>query len=77
MARVVDGVELERMGLPGITIASDAFIILSQFTARSKGLPELPLVVVPHGLEHWPEEKIRELAENVAPQIVNNLTTAA
>ncbi len=45
---MLDSVNVERMGIPALTIATQPFVPAARAVARSQGLPDIPLVVVPH-----------------------------
>lgn len=45
---MLDSANLERLGIPSVTIVTEPFVPAARAVARSQGLPDLPLVVVPH-----------------------------
>jgi hypothetical protein len=45
---VLDSANLEKLGVPSVTIVTAPFAPAARAVARSQGLPELPLVIVPH-----------------------------
>jgi len=45
---LLDAVALERMGIPTVTLATAPFLGAARSAARTHGLPDLPIVAVPH-----------------------------
>ena len=62
--------ELRKQGLTTAVICSDPFIKLGQTQARVFGVPDLPLVVIPHPLGGLGIEGVRQRAEIAIPQIL-------
>jgi hypothetical protein len=74
---VYDSIDLEKMGTPTATINSDEFVRLGQSEARSLGMPNLPLITVPHPMGDIVEEKVRARANDIIEEIHKVLTTDA
>jgi len=36
------------MGIPSVTVVTEPFEVAARATARALGMPDLPLVVIPH-----------------------------
>jgi len=45
---VLDAVALEQRGIPTVTFVTEPFVGAARAVARSLGLADLPLVVIPH-----------------------------
>ena len=45
---MLDAVALERRGIPTVTFVTTPFAPAARAVARAQGLPDLPLVVIPH-----------------------------
>lgn len=43
-----DAARLERQGIPSVVVAWDTFEVPARIQAKVMGLPDLPIVVVPH-----------------------------
>ncbi|MCZ6645245.1 MAG: hypothetical protein O7B79_03305 [SAR324 cluster bacterium] len=62
------------MGIPTVTICSDAFINLGREESRNLGMPDLPLAIIKHPLGGEPEEVVRQRAADALEQVVQGLT---
>ncbi len=45
---MLDAVNLERLGIPTVTVVTEPFTVAADTVARSLGLPDIPRVVIPH-----------------------------
>ncbi|MCB0993959.1 MAG: hypothetical protein KDB21_02630 [Acidimicrobiales bacterium] len=74
---MLDSVRLERLGIPTVTIVTEPFVAAALAVARAQGLPDLPLVVVPH--DYLPETiaEIRAKVEPVADAVAARLLLSA
>jgi len=45
-----DGISLERLGTPAVTICTEAFREAAEAQARALGMPNYPIVVIAHPL---------------------------
>ncbi len=59
------------------TICTDHFVNTSQATATVWGVPEYPVIYMPHPLSKLSDEGIQAEAQNLAGQIVRVLQTGA
>ena len=71
---VQTAVELERLGVPTVAVATTAFAEMGQDTARSLGLAGLPIVAAPNGVETFSRAEIVSGAEQVYAEVVAALT---
>jgi hypothetical protein len=67
-------VELEKRGIPTVTICTDAFEGLAREEAKNLGMPDLPLVIIKHPIGGEPPDVIRQRAAEAAPQVLRALT---
>lgn len=70
-----DGIHLDRAGVPAATICTDHFVATAQATATVWGVPEYPVIYMPHPLSTLSEEEIRAQAQRLADQVVRVLLT--
>jgi hypothetical protein len=73
-----DAVELEWSGIPTVAVVHQAMFGSAQAIARISGMPDYPFLTVdyPHvPLAVWTDEEIDEVATQLAPQIVELLTS--
>ena len=62
--------ELRKRGLTTTVVCSDPFVKLGQAQSRVFGVPDLPLVVIPHPLGGISLEQVEGRALVAIPQIV-------
>jgi hypothetical protein len=62
--------ELRKRGLVTAVICSNAFLKLGQTQAKIFGVPDLPLLVIPHPLGGLDIESVKGRAEVATPQLV-------
>jgi hypothetical protein len=74
---VHDGIEFDKAGLPTAAIITDQFIVTGQAIARAAGIPDYPYIVMHHPLSNLTEAELRERARELAPVVVQVLTTGA
>ncbi|HEY8450295.1 MAG TPA: hypothetical protein VIL95_07450 [Bacillota bacterium] len=55
-----DGIELERRGVPTAVVATDLFEPTARGLAELQGVPDFPLVLIPHPLGRCSREALRE-----------------
>ena len=67
---VADGVRLEALGIPTVTVCSSAFSSAARNQAAGRGLRALPIVEIPHPMHTAPQEMVLERAESVVPALV-------
>jgi hypothetical protein len=71
---VVDQLNLEKLKIPTVTVASNEFISLAEETALSQGAADMSFSVVPHPMALIPLPEIREKADNAFPEILKGAT---
>ena len=68
-----DGIELEKRGVPTITICTDMFVQTSEVMARVKGFASYPFLIVPHPIGNLQPEELRDRAQHAAPEVARRL----
>ena len=72
---VADAVEIERRGIPSVTVFSTAFAAAARKQAAGRGMAELPLVRIPHPMHTAPGSVVAERADAVVGELVERLTS--
>jgi hypothetical protein len=72
---VHDGVHLDRAGIPAATICTDHFVDTAQATASVWGVPDYPVIYMPHPLSTRTDGEIQSEAQRLAEQVVRVLLT--
>ena len=70
-----DGVHLDRVGIPAATICTDHFVATAQATAVVWGVPDYPVIYMPHPLSTLTEDEIQTQAQRMAEPVVRVLLT--
>jgi hypothetical protein len=68
--------DLEKMGVPTVTVVSEPFESLFKRNVASRKFPELPLVVLPHKIDTRPDDEVREVATERSPEVLGKLLAA-
>jgi hypothetical protein len=63
-------VQLRKRGLAAAVICSDSFLKLAQNQSRVFGVPDLPLVIIPHPLGGLSLADVQVRADVAIPQVV-------
>ncbi len=74
---VHDLVRLERRGLATAGVGTEPFIDEALEQARSLGMPDLRMVLIPHPVQLLSEEGVVSLADDFFEQIVERMTQPA
>jgi hypothetical protein len=72
---VADAVEIERRGIPSVTVFSTAFASAARKQAAGRGMAELPLVRIPHPMHTAQRSVVAERADAVIGALVERLTS--
>jgi hypothetical protein len=72
---VHDGIHLDRAGVPAATICTDHFVATARATATVWGVPDYPVIYMPHPLSTLTEDEIQAQTQRLADQIVRVLLT--
>ncbi|MCZ2860537.1 hypothetical protein O2W17_18450 [Blastococcus sp. VKM Ac-2987] len=70
-----DIADLERRGVVGVFLASEAFADASRLQGEALGFPA-PYVLVPHPVQDRTDAELQAVAEQIYPAVVSALTTA-
>jgi len=62
--------QLRKRGLIAAVVCSDSFMKLGTAQAKVFGVPDLPLLRIPHPLGGLSMDKVRERAETALPQLL-------
>ncbi len=72
---VADAVEIERRGIPSVTVFSTAFASAARKQAAGRGMVDLPLVRIPHPMHTAQRSVVAERADAVVNTLVERLTS--
>jgi hypothetical protein len=72
---VADAVEIERRGIPSVTVFSTAFASAARKQAAGRGMADLPLVRIPHPMHTAQRSVVAERADAVVSALVERLTS--
>lgn len=64
---------IENLGIPTVTICSEAFYPLAKAEAEAKGMPELAIVKVPHPLGSVKQDIAKQYGRNIAEEVLEML----
>ncbi len=67
---MLDAVALEQRGIPTVTFVTEPFVGAARAVARSLGLPDLPLVVIPHDYLVEDDAALGARLEAAFPEVV-------
>lgn len=70
---MADGIHLERLGIPTVSIVTDAFPQSSDAMARLEGAPGYRYVAIPHPLSSLSEEECAARAADLLPEVLEVL----
>lgn len=65
--------QLRKRGLVAAVICSDPFLKLAQTQARVFGIPDLPLMMIPHPLGGISLDDVKARARHVLPELLKLL----
>jgi hypothetical protein len=70
---VLDGIVLEKAGVPSAAIVTDVFEITGRAMAEQWGVPTYRFLVMPHPIANLTEPELDRRAREMAPQVVKLL----
>jgi hypothetical protein len=70
---VLDGILLEKAGIPAVSIVTEPFIGTGQAMAASHGVPDYRFLAMPHPIANLTEAELDARADALAPQVVDLL----
>jgi hypothetical protein len=70
---VLDGILLEKVGVPSASIVTDVFEVTGRAMAEQWGLPYYRFLVMPHPTANLSEAELDQRARETAPEVVKLL----
>ena len=71
---MLDGILLERRGIPAAAICTDLFVPNAKAIAEAHGAPEYPFALVPHPLASATPTELTREAKEVLSEVLRLLT---
>ena len=71
---MLDGILLEKGGVPAASIVTDVFIETGEAMARSWGVPDYKFLTMLHPIANLAEFELDQRAREIVPKIVKLLT---
>ena len=66
--------ELEKRGIPTVTICTDAFVGLAREESRNLGMPDLPIAIVEHPIGGLKPDQVTQRAQAALEPVISALT---
>jgi hypothetical protein len=73
---VLDGILLEKAGIPAVSIVTEPFRVTGEEMAASWGVPDYRFLDVPHPIANLSQGTLDERADNLVDSIVAMLTVS-
>ena len=70
---MLDGILLEKHGVPAASIVTDVFEITGRAMAEQWGLPYYKFLAMPHPIANLTERELDQRAREIAPEVVKLL----
>ena len=70
---MLDGILLEKTGVPSASIVTDVFEVTGRAMAEQWGLPYYKFLVMPHPVANLTEAQLDQRAREIAPQVAKLL----
>jgi hypothetical protein len=70
---VLDGILLERRGVPAAAICTEVFVANGKAIAEAHGAPDYPFALVPHPLASATAPELVRRAKDVFPEVLRLL----
>jgi len=67
---VLDGILLEKAGVPSAAIVTDVFEVTGRAMAEQWGLPYYRFLAMPHPIANLTEAELEQRAREIAPAVV-------
>jgi len=71
---VLDGIVMEKLGVPTAVICTEPFISSGKAMAVAHGFPDYPFVIIPHPINATPYDVLEKWAEDCLPGVVRLLS---
>ena len=72
---MLDGILLERAGIPAVSIVTEPFVSTGQAMAASHGVPDYAFVAMPHPIANLTEAELNARADRLTDQVVGIIQT--
>jgi hypothetical protein len=70
---VLDGIALEKKGIPSAVICTEAFIVTGKAIAAAHNAADYPFIIVKHPIASSTDEELAEQARVAVPQVASML----
>ena len=70
---MLDGILLEKVGVPSASIVTDIFEVTGRAMALQWGLPYYKFLLMPHPTANLTEAELNQRAREIAPEVVKLL----
>ena len=70
---MLDGILLEKVGVPSASIVTEVFEVTGRAMAEQWGLPYYRFLVMPHPIANLSETELDQRAREIAPEVVKLL----
>ena len=70
---MLDGIVLEKAGVPSASIVTDVFEVTGRAMAEQWGLPHYKFLVMSHPIANLTEAQLDQRAREIAPEVVKLL----
>ena len=70
---MLDGILLEKVGVPSASIVTDVFEVTGRAMAQQWGQPRYKFLVMPHPIANLTEAQLDHRAREIAPEVVKLL----
>jgi hypothetical protein len=70
---VLDGILLEKAGVPSAAIVTDVFEVTGRAMAEQWGVPTYRFLAMPHPIANLTEAELDQRAREIAPEVVKLL----
>ena len=67
---MLDGIKLEKVGIPAVAIITQPFIATGQAMAKNWGAPDYAFVVTPHPIANLSQAELDARADELTDQVV-------
>jgi len=72
---VLDGILLEKAGIPAVSIVTEPFRVTGEEMANTWGVPDYQFLDMPHPIANLTDEALDKQADELMESIVRFLTT--
>jgi len=72
---VLDGIVLEKAGVPSAAIVTDVFEVTGRAMAEQWGLPDYKFLIMAHPTANLTEPQLDQRAREIAPEVAKLLLT--